>query len=181
MSARIVIISGAAGTGKTSLSKILAENSTYDCAVRIQIDEFNDYIRKGFISPWLNGARNQNETVIEAVAESAKRFSKGGYEVFIDGVVTPKLLASWIEMAAEGFDVRYIVLRPNEQTTVTRAAEREQNILYPLETEFVLKIWSFFSDLGQYESHVIDTSAHILDESVALIQKKLVENTFLIV
>ena len=58
MSARIVILSGAAGVGKTSLSKLLAEQSAYDCAVRLQYDDFNDFIYKGFIQPWLEGAQN---------------------------------------------------------------------------------------------------------------------------
>ena len=181
MLARTVIISGAAGTGKTTLSKILAENSTYDCAVHIQTDDFNDYIRKGFISPWLDGTRNQNETVIESIVASAKRFSQGGYEIYVDGVVTPRYLAPWIKMANEGFDVRYIILRPNELITVRRAAEREQNLHYPLEPEFVKKIWHFFSELDQYESHVIDTSKHTLNESVILIQKKLLDNAFRII
>ena len=178
MLARVVIISGAAGTGKTSLSKKLAENSTYDCAVYLQYDDFNDYICKGFISPWLGDAHNQNETVIESLAKSAKRFSQGGYEVYVDGVITPKFLAPWNKMADEGFDVRYIVLRPNELTTISHAAKREQNICYPLEPDFVKRVWRFFSDLGKYESHALDTSAHTLDESVALIQKDLHENAF---
>ena len=152
MSARIVIISGAAGSGKTTISKILAQNSTYDCAVRIQADDFYDFIYKGYVTRWLPGSRNQNETMIESVAASAKRFSQGGYEVFVDGVITPNFLTSWIKIAEEGIDVRYIVLRPSEQITVTRASEREQNIYYPLESEVVRKVWNFFSELGKYES-----------------------------
>ena len=79
-------------------------------------------------------------------------------------------------MADEGFDVRYIVLRLNELTTVSRAAKREQNICYPLKPDFVKRVWRFFSDLGQHESHAFDTSAHALDESVVSIQKELQEN-----
>ena len=109
--------------------------------------------------------------MFESLALTAKRFSQGGYEVFIDGVITPSSLAPWIELVTEGYDVRYIVLRPNELTTISRASEREQNILYPLEPEFVSKVWNFFSDLGLYESHAIDTSKQTLDESIAYIQK----------
>ena len=179
--ARIVIITGAAGTGKTSICEILADNSTYDCAAHIKYDDFNDFIRKGFVKPWMDGARNQNETVIGALAESAKRFSKGGYEVFVDGVITPNFLDPWIEMADKGFDFRYIVLRPDVQTTVMRAAEREQNIHYPLKSEFVKKTCCYFANMGKYESHVIDTSLDTLDENVKFIQKILSDNIFSII
>ena len=67
MSARIVLISGAAGVGKTTLSKLLAENSEYDHAVCLQYDGFNDFILKGFKPPWLTEARNQNETVFKTI------------------------------------------------------------------------------------------------------------------
>jgi hypothetical protein len=117
--ARIVLISGSPGTGKTSISRILAETSDYACAVHIHTDDFYQYIRKGYVSPWLNGAGDQNETVIESVVVSAKRFSAGGYEVFVDGVIGPWFLEPWIDIAKEGVDVRYIVLRPSEQETVS--------------------------------------------------------------
>lgn len=59
MAARIVIISGACGTGKSSSSRLLAEKSPYDCAVHIHSDDFYQYIRKGYIAPWLEAAGNR--------------------------------------------------------------------------------------------------------------------------
>ncbi len=178
MAARIVIISGASGTGKSSISRILAENSTYERAVHVHTDDFYQYIRKGYISPWLDGSGDQNETMIESVVASTRRISQGGYEVFVDGVIGPWFLNPWIKLAEEGIDLRYIVLRPNEQATVMRATEREQKDSFPLNPEIVMKLWHSFSDLGQYESHAIDTSLQTIDESVALIQKKLLKDTF---
>lgn len=63
MAARIVIISGACGTGKSSSSRLLAEKSPYDCAVPIHSDDFYQYIRKGYIAPWLEGSGKQNEVI----------------------------------------------------------------------------------------------------------------------
>lgn len=178
MTARIVIISGANGTGKTSISRILAENSTYDRAVHIHTDDFYQYIRKGYISPWLNGTGEQNETMIESVAASAKRFSEGGYEVYVDGVIGPWFLKPWIRIAEDGVDVRYIILRPDEQTTILRATEREQRDYFPLTHEVIKNTWLSFSDLGIYESNAIDTTNQIVDESVMLIQKMLLEGAY---
>ena len=178
MTARIVIISGATGTGKTSISRILAENSTYDRAVHIHTDDFYQYIRKGYISPWLNGTSKQNETMIESVAASAKRFSAGGYEVYVDGVIGPWFLEPWNKIAEDGVDVRYIVLRPDEQTTILRATDREQRDYFPLNYEVIKDIWRSLSDLGIYESNVIDTTDQTVDESVTLIQKMLLEGAY---
>lgn len=181
MPSRIVVISGATGTGKTSISRIQTENSTYDRAVHIHTDDFYQYIRKGYISPWLNGTGEQNETVIESVAASAKRFSAGGYEVFVDGVIGPWFLKPWIQISEEGVDVRYIILRPSEQTTVLRATNREQREIFPLNDEVVKTLWRSLTDLGKYESNVVDTTAQTVDESVAFIQKMLLEENFRIV
>jgi len=181
MSARIVVISGATGTGKTSISRKLAENSTYDRAVHMHTDDFYQYIRKGYISPWLNGTGNQNETIIESVAASAKRFSAGGYEVFVDGVIGPWFLKPWVKISEEGIDVRYIVLRPTEEMTVLRAINREQRECFPLNEKVVKTLWLSLTNLGKYESNVVDTTAQTVEESVALIQKMLFEENFHII
>ena len=72
--------------------QVAAEKSPYDCAVHIHSDDFYQYIRKGYIAPWLEGSGKQNEVMIEAAAASAERFSAGGYEVFVDGTIGPWFL-----------------------------------------------------------------------------------------
>jgi cytidylate kinase len=178
---RIVIISGSPGTGKTTISRMLAENSIYDKAVHIEVDDFWQCIRKGYINPWLNNSGEQNETVVESVAVSAKRYSKSGYEVWVAGTIGPWFLKPWIRMAENGIDVRYIVLRPNKETTVIRATERQQREFFPLNAEIIENLWISFTNLGKYESHVLDTTGQTIDESVMAIQKMLLENNFRIV
>lgn len=178
MTARIVIVSGACGTGKTTIARLLAKNSTYDYAVHIHTDDFYQYIRKGYISPWLDGSGDQNETVIDAVVASTKSFSEGGYEVYVDGVIGPWFLEQWIKLAEEGFDIRYIVLRPDEETTISRAFERTQRDYFPLNRDDIKNVWNSLSDLGKYESNVVDTTTQTIDESMAYIQKMLQRNAF---
>lgn len=178
MTARIVIVSGACGTGKTSIARLLAKNSTYAYAVHIHTDDFYQYIRKGYITPWLDSSGDQNETVIDAVVASTKRFSEGGYEVFVDGVIGPWFLQPWIKLAEEGFDIRYIVLRPDEETTISRALERTQRDYFPLNRDDIKNVWNSLSDLDKYESNVVDTTAQTIDESMVYIQKMLQANAF---
>ena len=174
-SKRIVIISGSPGSGKSTVSRNLAENSVYEKAVHMHTDDFYTYIHKGYISPWLPGANEQNTTIIESVAASVARLASGGYEVFVDGVLGPWFLDPWLKLARDGFDVRYIILRPSEEITISRATEREEGVV-SIDVDAVKHMWQAFSDLGEYESHVIDTSNQSIEETVALIQKLLDEN-----
>ena len=181
MSARIVIISGSPGTGKTSIFTRLTENSTYEKAVNIHVDDFWQYIRKGYIHPWLDGSGDQNETVVEAVAVSAKVYSESGYEVFVDGTLGPWFLKPWQKLAKKGTDVRYIILRPDVETTVLRATERAQRDFFPLSVEVIKDVWRSMTELGEYESYVVDTSGQTVEDSVAVIQKMLSESAFRII
>lgn len=175
---RIVVVSGSPGTGKTSVSTRLAEESPRDRAAHIHTDDFYQYIRKGYIAPWARGSGDQNETVVEAAAACARRFCAGGYEVVVDGTIGPWFIDPWIEIAREGVDVRYIVLRPDRATTVGRATARVQREFFPLDEGIVGDLWASLADLGEYEPHAVDTTGQTIDESVALIRSMLREGAF---
>lgn len=175
---RIVILSGATGTGKTSISQLLAKNAPSDNAVHIHSDDFYTYIKKGFIFPWEGETGGQNEAVIEAVAASAKSFAVKGYEVYVDGVIGPWFIEPWIGIAKNGIDVRYVVLRPEEKVTIARATEREQKEDFPLNREVVSEVWQAFADLGAYEPHAVDTTGQTVEESVERIQTMLQKGSF---
>lgn len=178
MTAKTVIVSGACGTGKSTISKLLAENSSCKMTVCIHTDDFYDYIKKDYIDPWKNEAGDQNEVVVNAVTASAKQFLAGGYEVYVDGVIGPWFLEQWLKLADEGCDVRYVVLRPDEENTVFRAANREQRKEFPLDDEAVRKMWRMFSELGEYEENVVDTTNQTISESAEYIRKLLEDGGF---
>ncbi|MBD5138089.1 MAG: AAA family ATPase [Ruminococcus sp.] len=178
MAAKIVIVSGACGTGKSTVSRLLAENSHCQYTVHMHTDDFYGYIRKGYIDPWKDESGDQNEVVINAVTACAKQFLAGDYEVYVDGVIGPWFLEQWLKLADEGYDIRYIVLRPDEESTVFRAANREQREEFPLDEEAVRKMWHMFAELGEYEANAVDTANQTVSESAALIQKLLSEGKF---
>ena len=178
MSARIILISGSPGTGKTSVSQILSEQSASDRAVLIHVDDFWQCICKGYVYPWLENAGIQNDAVIEAVAASAKIFAENGYEVYVEGTIGPWYLEPWEKMAEGGIDVRYVILRPDEDAAVSRAAARRQREHFPLGVDIIRGVWRSFNNLGRYESHVVDTTGQTVDESAAVVQKRLAEKGF---
>ena len=78
---RIIIITGSPGTGKSTISSILAKESNMSKSVNMQTDDFYHYLSKGAIPPYLPESNEQNLIVIEAFLESAKRYARGGYDV----------------------------------------------------------------------------------------------------
>ncbi len=172
MAGRIILISGPCGAGKTTIARILAEEAP-GSAVHLHTDDFYHSIRKGYIPPWLDGSTDQNETVVEAAAAAAKRFAEGGYEAYVDGVIGPWFLEPWIRLAEADFDVRYVVLRPDERTTLTRALRRRQQAQFPMNGDAIAGIWRSLADLGCYESHAVDTSAMNARECAAYLRKRL--------
>lgn len=168
----IVIISGPPGSGKSSVARRLAEQSPYERAVHVHTDDFYRSIRKGYVATWLPEAQEQNIIVLDAFAASATRYAWGGYEVIVDGIIGPWYLDPWLKAVQDGWDVRFVVLRPTLQTSVARAVARQPGAAL-VNAEIVGKMWGYFAHLGPYESHVIDTTMHTLDESVATVRTAL--------
>ncbi len=151
---RIIVITGAPGTGKTTTASAVAKESDLEKSVHMHTDDFYHYLSKGAIPPHLPESNEQNLIVIEAFLEAAKRYARGGYDVIVDGIVGPWFLEPWLNIVQEHYEVHYIVLRASKEETMKRAIERskldrETNI------ELVETMWKQFSNLGIYELNVI--------------------------
>lgn len=176
---RIIIITGSPGTGKSTVSSIAAKESRLERSVHMHTDDFYHYLAKGAVPPHLPEANEQNGVVIEAFLEAAKRYVRGGYEVFVDGIVGPWFLRPWLNAADEGYEIHYIVLRAGRDETLKRAVRRAK-LDRAVNTELVETMWKQFCSLEEYERNVIDTSHLSVKHTVLAVQKRIDEGTALL-
>jgi predicted kinase len=150
----ILILTGAPGSGKTTVGRLLAERA--ERAVHLESDRFFHFIVSAYVEPWKPESHQQNSAVMQIVGDVAVAYKRAGYETIIDGIVLPRWFLEPLRasITASGFDVAYAVLRPPLAVAVERAASRHASHLS--DAAVVEQLWNEFSDLGALEQHAIE-------------------------
>ena len=169
---RIVLLSGAPGTGKSTAAALLARDSQLEASLTLRTDSFYEALGKGAVPPHLPGSETQNQVVIEAFLAAAVRFAQGGYDVIVDGVVGPWYLEPWLAAARKGTEIHYFVLRADRETTLARALGRAK-LDEDTNRQLVKAMWEQFARLGPWEPYALDTTCLTPQETAALLQEKL--------
>ncbi len=171
-SGRVVIVTGSPGTGKSTISSRIAGESDLDKSVHLHTDDFYHFLSKGAIPPHLPESEEQNQIVIEAFLETARRFVQDGYDVIIDGIIGPWFLEPWLRFAADGYEVHYLILRASREETMKRAVSRDK-LDKNTNMELVETMWAQFQDLGCYEANVIDITDDSVEAAVSTVKNKI--------
>jgi chloramphenicol 3-O-phosphotransferase len=163
----ILILTGPSGAGKTTIARALASGRRCS-AVHLHADDFWRFISRGLLAPHSPDARAQNSVVMDAVAAAASAYARGGYLVVVDGVIGPWYLGHF--RAVVKGPLHYLVLRPDIHTTLARASGRGAGGL----TENAIRhLHTRFADLGDLESHAMDTTEQTMEETLRLIREAL--------
>ena len=169
---KVIIITGPPGSGKSTISEKLAES--FDKGVVINVDKIRHMIKGGYTNPWENNVSSQKQKMlaIKNACDLANNFSKSGFCVFIDDVITKKESLNLYEKFL-GSKIDLFLLLPSKKILIERDSKRKKDeIMGKRAIELYEK---FYLVKGQFDWNVIDNSSLNIEATVKEIKKYLLK------
>jgi hypothetical protein len=152
----IIIVSGPAGVGKSTVSRLLA--ASFDRSVHLPVDAMMASVVSGWVQPDSPEAESQNLAIGAAVAVSAMSFAEHGYTTVVDGHLFPDGVQGLADACAmRGLSCHYVVLMADLDTCWTRARTRGEG-RWPLERQPFAALHARFGGLDLPRRCVLDAT-----------------------
>lgn len=163
-----ILISGPAGAGKSTVSKLLCEHLK-KCAL-IEVDKIRNMIKSGHVSPFEENeeSEKQLELGIKNTCSLVNNFNGDGFNVVIDDVVsTTERLNLYFEKLG---DLPVFLLLPNEDVIIHRDSLRDEDNQMK---NRAIELHKRFQKLVETEHRwtIIDSSKQTANETVEIILK----------
>lgn len=119
--AKLYVITGPSGVGKSATTSILAEKLG-KCAI-LEGDEIYHQVY-GAEKPWLEG--NHLEVMWKNILDLSRNYLDAGIDVIFNYIVTDSGLEK-IKMALAKYEIHFVVLMASLETIISRDEEREED------------------------------------------------------
>lgn len=167
----VLIITGPAASGKTSVARQIAEHSA-DPSVHLHGDDFFRALKVGRLRGWEEGSTPQHEVVFEAIGSAARAFANGGLFVVLDSLIRPRYMEILFDaVGSNEVELHTAVLRPSLSETHSRSHHRDDADRH--QDEVLGELYGAFSDLGSLESHVIDNTTLDVNQTAERIKSRM--------
>lgn len=160
--AKLYIITGPAGVGKSTVSKKLAER--FDKSALIEGDEIYHQVVGGYVPAWKEG--NHLDLFWSICIDMIRTYLESGYDVVFNYIVNPFNL-DLIVNSLDEFEVRFVVLMVDEETLMARDALRDEDCQMK---ERCIVLLNNFKKAGYDEKNMLDTSSLSVDETVDIVE-----------
>jgi len=159
--AKLYIITGPAGVGKSTISKKIAELKNKSAL--IEGDEIYHQVVGGYVSPWKDG--NHLEIFWKICIDTIASYLENGYDVVFNYIVGLYNL-EMLKKAFEKYDIKFVVLMVDEETLLKRDKER------PLDCQMgerCIVLLNSFKNKGYKSENILYTSDISIDQIVEVI------------
>jgi len=168
----VCLITGPAGAGKSSVSKLLA--TKFSRSAVVDVDHLRDMVFGGYVNPWPYTEETAIQTTlgVKNACDIANNFLAQGFTVFIDGVFGRKDFELYTKFLAEK-DIKVFLLLPSLDALLARFDNRGPNEELRERTKELHE--KFSTRKNESFWHVINSSNQTLEETAEQIFKELVK------
>lgn len=159
--AELIIVTGPAGVGKSTVSGVLA--GSFDKSALIEGDDIYAQVVGGYIEPWKEG--NHLDTFLKVCINSIKTYLESGYNVVFNYIISPGQL-SVIMDELSGYQIKFAVLMVDGSVLLNRDKLRpeEQQM-----NDRCIVLLNEFKKFNYPDSYVIDSSSLAVQDVVNMI------------
>ena len=162
--AKLYVITGPAGVGKSTISRKIAEASPKSAL--IEGDDLYAQIIGGYVNPWEEG--NYLDTFWKLSLSSIKVYLEDGFDVVFNYIISPDQLDMIIK-EFEGYEIKFTVLLVDEETILARDKRRPEEFQMK---ERCIVLLNEFKAHNYPEEYILDTSHITVDETVDSVLKE---------
>ena len=167
--AKLYLITGPCGVGKTTVSKCLAEK--LDKSVLLEGDDFYHHVISGYVSAWKEG--NHLDIFWKVVIDTINNYLNTGYDVVFNYIINKEEFDK-LSLIFKDIDTKFIVLIANSETLLERDSKRPIDCQMKERCTILL---NSFLDYGFDNKYFLDEENLSIDE---VVDRVLLSDDFLI-